>query len=48
VHAVEAGRVRPVVSKVSDLDDVVDSFRYPESNRQFGKIVLTMQDLKMN
>jgi NADPH2:quinone reductase len=45
VQAIEAGRIRPVVDKVFELDDVVEGFRYLESNRQFGKIVLTMPEI---
>lgn len=42
VQAIENGQIRPVVDKVFALDDVVEAFRYLESNGQFGKIVLTM------
>ncbi|MDB5686092.1 MAG: hypothetical protein JWR77_681, partial [Rhizorhabdus sp.] len=45
VQAVEAGQIRPVVDRVFQLDDVVKSFRYLESNQQFGKIVLAMPTL---
>lgn len=42
VKAVEEGGIRPNIDKVFELADIVDSFRYLESNEQFGKIVLRM------
>lgn len=36
-----SGGLRPIVDRVFSLDDVVESYRYLESNRQFGKIVVT-------
>lgn len=41
-RAIESGQIRPVVDRVFDLDDVVEAYRYLESNRQFGKIVLAI------
>jgi NADPH:quinone reductase-like Zn-dependent oxidoreductase len=35
------GRLRPVVSRVFTLDDIVAAHRYLESNQQVGKIVVT-------
>ncbi len=42
VQAIDRGQIRPVIDKVFKLDDAVESFRYLESNGQFGKIVRTM------
>lgn len=41
-QAISSGEISPAVDQVFALDDVVDAFRYLESNAQFGKIVLTI------
>jgi NADPH:quinone reductase-like Zn-dependent oxidoreductase len=39
--AVERGALRPLVSSLFALEDMVEAHRFMESNRQFGKIVVT-------
>jgi NADPH:quinone reductase-like Zn-dependent oxidoreductase len=34
------GRLKPVIDKVFDLDDIAQAHRYLESNVQLGKIVV--------
>ncbi|MBA1203009.1 NAD(P)-dependent alcohol dehydrogenase [Pseudomonas capeferrum] len=41
IRAIEAGGLRPVVDRHFELEQIVDAFRYQESNRHFGKICLT-------
>jgi len=41
VRAIDANGLRPVVDKHFELEQIVDAFRYQESNRHFGKICLT-------
>ncbi len=41
VRAIEANGLRPVVDKHFELEQIVEAFRYQESNRHFGKICLT-------
>jgi NADPH:quinone reductase-like Zn-dependent oxidoreductase len=36
------GRLKPVIAKTFPLGRIVDAHRYPESNQQFGKIVVTV------
>lgn len=38
----ERGLLRPVIDRVFAFDDIVAAHRYLESNRQFGKIVVTV------
>jgi len=40
--AIEAGRLTPVIDSVFTLDKIADAHRYMESNRQRGKIVVTI------
>lgn len=40
VKAIDANQIKPVVDKVFALDDMVDAFKYQESNKHFGKICL--------
>jgi NADPH:quinone reductase-like Zn-dependent oxidoreductase len=40
VRAVEANGLRPVIDRHFPLEDIVEAFRYQESNQHFGKIVL--------
>jgi NADPH:quinone reductase len=40
-EALQRGVVKPLVSRVFKLDEIVEAFRYMESNQQFGKIVVT-------
>lgn len=39
---VRTGSFRPVVDRTFDLSDAVESHRYLEANRQFGRVVLTV------
>jgi len=41
VRAIDANGLRPVVDKHFELEQIVEAFRYQESNRHFGKICLT-------
>ncbi|MFK3820181.1 NAD(P)-dependent alcohol dehydrogenase [Pseudomonas sp. NPDC089407] len=41
VRAIDANALRPVVDKHFELEQIVEAFRYQESNRHFGKICLT-------
>ncbi|RAS24569.1 MULTISPECIES: zinc-dependent alcohol dehydrogenase family protein [unclassified Pseudomonas] len=41
MRAIDANGLRPVVDKHFELEQIVDAFRYQESNRHFGKICLT-------
>ena len=41
VRAIDANGLRPVVDKHFELEQIVDAFRYQESNKHFGKICLT-------
>ena len=36
----EAGKLKPVIAKSFELNDVAKSHRYMESNQQIGKIVV--------
>jgi len=41
VRAIDANGLQPVVDKHFELEQIVEAFRYQESNRHFGKICLT-------
>lgn len=41
IRAIDAAGLRPVVDKHFELEQIVEAFRYQESNRHFGKICLT-------
>ncbi len=40
IRAINASNMRPVIDKHFALEDIVEAFRYQESNRHFGKICL--------
>ena len=40
IRAIDANGIRPVIDKRFALDEIVDAFRYQESNQHFGKICL--------
>ena len=40
VRAIDAAGIRPVVDRVFPVEQMVEAFRYQESNRHFGKICL--------
>jgi NADPH:quinone reductase len=39
---VHSRQLRPKIAKTFRFDDVVEAYRYMESNEQIGKIVLTL------
>lgn len=41
VRAIDANGLRPVVDKHFELEQMVEAFKYQESNKHFGKICLT-------
>jgi NADPH:quinone reductase-like Zn-dependent oxidoreductase len=43
VH-VKTGQLRPTIAKTFRFEDVVNAYQYMESNKQIGKIVLTVGD----
>ncbi|MBV1824012.1 zinc-dependent alcohol dehydrogenase family protein [Komagataeibacter oboediens] len=43
VRAFDAHAIRPVIDRAFPLENIVDAFRYQESNRHFGKICLEIQ-----
>ena len=42
IKAIDANGMKPVIDKTFPLDDIVDAFKYQETNRHFGKICLEM------
>jgi NADPH:quinone reductase-like Zn-dependent oxidoreductase len=42
VKAIDANNMRPIVDKVFPLENIVEAFRYQETNKHFGKICLEM------
>ncbi|MBS9722895.1 zinc-dependent alcohol dehydrogenase family protein [Stutzerimonas stutzeri] len=40
IRAIDANGIRPVIDKRFALDEIVEAFRYQESNQHFGKICL--------
>lgn len=40
IRAIDANGIHPVIDKRFALDEIVDAFRYQESNQHFGKICL--------
>lgn len=42
VKAIDTNRMRPIVDKVFPLENIVEAFRYQESNKHFGKICLAI------
>lgn len=42
LDGLERGLLRPIIDRVFAFDDIVAAHRYLESNRQFGKIVVTV------
>lgn len=42
VKAIDANKMRPIVDKVFPLEQMVDAFKYQETNKHFGKICLEM------
>lgn len=42
LDALSAGKLKPIIDKTFPLDQIVEAHRYMESNKQFGKIVVTV------
>jgi len=42
VDGLAAGQLKPVIAKTFSLNEIVEAHRYLESNRQIGKIVVTV------
>lgn len=42
VSGLASGKLKPVIAKTFSLDQIVDAHRFLESNRQIGKIVVTV------
>jgi len=40
IKAIEVNQIKPVVDKVFSLENIVDAFKYQETNRHIGKICL--------
>ena len=41
---VQSGQLEPKIAKIFPFEDVVQAYRYMESNEQTGKIVLTVRE----
>jgi NADPH:quinone reductase-like Zn-dependent oxidoreductase len=41
-QAISTNRIRPVVDRVFAFDEAPDAFRYYESRRPFGKVVISL------
>lgn len=42
VRAINASGIKPVIDKTYPLEEIVNAFKYQETNQHFGKICLTM------
>jgi NADPH:quinone reductase-like Zn-dependent oxidoreductase len=42
VQGLESGKLRPVIAETFAFDQIVEAHRYLESNKQFGKIIVTV------
>jgi NADPH:quinone reductase-like Zn-dependent oxidoreductase len=42
VKAIDANKMRPIIDKVFPLENIVEAFKYQETNQHFGKICLEM------
>lgn len=42
IEALSSGKLKPILDKTFTLDHIVDAHRYMESNKQFGKIIVTV------
>lgn len=40
VKAIDVNRMQPIIDKVFQLENIVDAFKYQETNKHFGKICL--------
>jgi NADPH:quinone reductase-like Zn-dependent oxidoreductase len=44
LEGLTSGALKPHVAKVFPFDQIIEAHRYLESNEQFGKIVVTLED----
>jgi NADPH:quinone reductase-like Zn-dependent oxidoreductase len=42
LEGLASGKLKPIIAKTFSLDQIVDAHRFLESNKQFGKIVVTV------
>ena len=42
LDGLSSGKLKPIIAKTFSLDEIVDAHRYLESNKQFGKIIVTV------
>jgi len=42
LEGLEAGHLKPLISKTFGFEEIIEAHRYLESNRQIGKIVVTV------
>jgi NADPH:quinone reductase-like Zn-dependent oxidoreductase len=42
VKAIDANNMRPIIDKVFPIENIVEAFKYQETNKHFGKICLEM------
>ena len=40
----QRGQLKPKIAKIFPFEDVIEAYRYMESNEQIGKIVLTVRE----
>jgi NADPH:quinone reductase-like Zn-dependent oxidoreductase len=44
LNAVASGHLKPIIANTFPLEKIVEATQYLESNRQFGKIVVTVPE----
>ena len=42
LDGLSSGKLKPIIDKTFSLDEIVEAHRYLESNKQFGKIIVTV------
>ena len=42
LQSLSSGKLKPILDKTFPLDQIIDAHRYMESNKQFGKIIVTV------
>jgi NADPH:quinone reductase-like Zn-dependent oxidoreductase len=42
VNGLASGALKPVIAKTFKFDDIVEAYRFMESNTQVGKIIVTV------
>jgi len=48
IDGLNSGKLKPVIAKTFPLEEIVEAHRYLESNQQFGKIVVTIDEPREN